>query len=271
MPALNAPGAAQLAQQRSADVLALEVVQQYRSKLGNHAVLHAQRSKGAVELVGVGHVADSAGCGLGNTIGLAQQAAQLAQLAQGTGAGQIGVSGSNVTYGGTTIGTVTGGTGTDDLVVSFNGDATPVAVSALVKAIQFSNDQASPANPSRTISFALNDGAAGGQAAPVAVETVHQSPLWQIEHGDFSSIPPIEELPDTIVPSISIIYYSAGWSVGPSVDKQYAYRFAEDSTYAVNWELNDLIELVRNDPDAPGGMASRHIEGDWYIELWYDK
>lgn len=95
--------------------------------------------------------------------------------------------------------------------------------------------------------------------------------LWQIEHGDFSSIPPIEELPDTIVPSISIIYYSAGWSVGPSVDKQYAYRFAEDSTYAVNWELNDLIELVRNDPDAPGGMASRHIEGDWYIELWYDK
>ena len=66
-------------------------------------------------------------------------------------------------------------------------------------------------------------------------------------------------------------YYSAGWSVGPSVDKQYAYRFAEDSTYAVNWELNDLIELVRNDPDAPGGMASRHIEGDWYIELWYDK
>lgn len=95
--------------------------------------------------------------------------------------------------------------------------------------------------------------------------------LWQIEHGDFSSIPPIEELPDTIVPSISIIYYSASWSVGPSVDKQYAYRFAEDSTYAVNWELNDLIELVRNDPDAPGGMASRHIEGDWYIELWYDK
>ena len=103
----------------------------------------------------------------------------------------------------------------------------------------------------------------------IAVKSRHT--LWQIEHGDFSSIPPIEELPDTIVPSISIIYYSAGWSVGPSVDKQYAYRFAEDSTYAVNWELNDLIELVRNDPDAPGGMASRHIEGDWYIELWYDK
>ena len=41
--------------------------------------------------------------------------------------------------------------------------------------------------------------------------------LWQIEHGDFSSIPPIEELPDTIVPSISIIYYSAGWSVGSRV------------------------------------------------------
>ncbi|TYC54434.1 DUF4347 domain-containing protein [Zoogloea oleivorans] len=83
--------------------------------------------------------------------------------------GDIGISGGNVTYAGTTIGTVAGGTGTNDLVVSFNGDATPAAVSALVKAIQFSNDQASPANPSRTISFALNDGSVGGQAEPVAV------------------------------------------------------------------------------------------------------
>ncbi|WP_079437358.1 DUF4347 domain-containing protein [Zoogloea sp. LCSB751] len=87
----------------------------------------------------------------------------------GTGAGQVSLDGSNVKYEGTTIGTVTGGTGTNDLVVSFNTSATPVAVSALIKAVQFANDQAAPAHTTRTVSFALNDGQAGGQAAPVAV------------------------------------------------------------------------------------------------------
>src|SRR5205085_2081512 len=41
---------------------------------------------------------------------------------QGVGAGQIGVSGSNVTYGGVTIGTFAGG-GASNLVVTFNGSA----------------------------------------------------------------------------------------------------------------------------------------------------
>ena len=87
----------------------------------------------------------------------------------GSGTGQIGVSGNSVTFGGTTIGTLAGGTGTSDLVVTFNNAATPAAVSALVNAIQFANGQAAPALPSRTVSFALNDGQVGGQAAPVAV------------------------------------------------------------------------------------------------------
>ena len=87
----------------------------------------------------------------------------------GAAAGQIGVSGGNVTFAGATIGTLAGGTGTSDLVVTFNTDATPAAVSALVNAIQFANGQAAPANTSRTVSFALNDGQTGGQAAPVAV------------------------------------------------------------------------------------------------------
>jgi VCBS repeat-containing protein len=87
----------------------------------------------------------------------------------GTGLGQIGVSGSTVTYGGASIGTFTGGTGTNDLVISFNAGATPEAVSALIKSIQFANDQAAPSSTARTVSFALNDGGPGGQATPVSV------------------------------------------------------------------------------------------------------
>ena len=91
----------------------------------------------------------------------------------GAAAGQIGVSSNSVTFGGTTIGTFAGGTGTSDLVVTFNNDATPAAVSALVNAIQFANDQASPATTSRTVSFALNDGQAGGQAT-----RTRQTAMW---------------------------------------------------------------------------------------------
>lgn len=87
----------------------------------------------------------------------------------GNGAGQISIAGSNVSYAGVAIGTFTGGSGTNDLVISFNANATHEAVGALIKAIQFANDQAAPAQTSRTVSFALNDGVAGSQAAPVAV------------------------------------------------------------------------------------------------------
>lgn len=106
----------------------------------------------------------------------------------GTGAGQIGVADNNVSYGGTVIGTVSGGSGTDDLVVTFDADATPEAVSAVVRAVQFQNDQDDPAAASRTISFALNDGASDGQAAPVSVNVnmlTGVSPSISIGNGFF--------------------------------------------------------------------------------------
>ncbi|MCA9160355.1 MAG: DNRLRE domain-containing protein, partial [Planctomycetales bacterium] len=53
---------------------------------------------------------------------------RLAIRNQGTGAGQIGVSGSNVTYAGVNIGTFTGGTdGSTPLVITFNASSTPAA------------------------------------------------------------------------------------------------------------------------------------------------
>lgn len=76
---------------------------------------------------------------------------------EGTGVGQIGLSGTNVTYGGTIIGTATGN-GTGTLVVSFNAAATPAAVQALVRDIGFNHDGNNPAALVRTVQFRLNDG-----------------------------------------------------------------------------------------------------------------
>src|SRR3954465_2045970 len=51
---------------------------------------------------------------------------------QGTGAGQIGISGSDVSFGGTVIGSVTGGAGSM-LTVTFNADAPAQAIEALIE------------------------------------------------------------------------------------------------------------------------------------------
>src|SRR5205814_1882539 len=63
--------------------------------------------------------------------GFANADDRLAIRNQGTGAGQIGVSGTNVTYGGASIGTISGGVGFSPLVTRFNATATLTGVQAL--------------------------------------------------------------------------------------------------------------------------------------------
>jgi hypothetical protein len=100
---------------------------------------------------------------------------------QGTGAGQIGVSGSNVTYGGTTIGSFTGGSGTNDLVVSLNANSTPTNVQALVRNLTYSNtNSGNPSTSPRTVRVTVNDGDGGTSAAAdvnVAVTGVNDAPV----------------------------------------------------------------------------------------------
>jgi parallel beta-helix repeat protein len=81
---------------------------------------------------------------------------------QGTAAGQIGVSGNDVTYGGTVIGTWTGGTsGFTPLAITFNSQATLAAVQALAGNVQFSNVSDNPSTTSRLIRMVVTDGDGG--------------------------------------------------------------------------------------------------------------
>ncbi|MEH6565831.1 MAG: Ig-like domain-containing protein [Halopseudomonas sp.] len=94
---------------------------------------------------------------------------------QGTGAGQIGLSGSNVTYTGVTIGSFTGGSGGADLVVSLNGNATAAAAQALVQSLTYSNSNAGNAidQADRTVRVTVNDGDGGTSSnADVTVAVV---------------------------------------------------------------------------------------------------
>ncbi len=98
---------------------------------------------------------------------------------QGVGAGQIGVSGANVTFAGTTIGTFTGGTAGTSLVITLNASATTVATQALARNITYNNTSDTP-TATRTVRFVLTDGD-GGTSAPatkvVTVTAVNDTPV----------------------------------------------------------------------------------------------
>ncbi|RUX29698.1 hypothetical protein EOA13_11655 [Mesorhizobium sp. M7A.F.Ca.US.011.01.1.1] len=99
---------------------------------------------------------------------------QLTIQNQAPGAGQITVSGSDVSYGGTLIGTFTGGTGGTSLVVTFNASATQVATQALADHILYSN--ATSATTAKTVTYTLVDGdgtANGGTDTGSATATIN--------------------------------------------------------------------------------------------------
>ena len=85
---------------------------------------------------------------------------QLGIRNQSDGANNITLTGSDVKYGGTTIGSFTGGANGVDLVVTFNVNADTGAVSALLRSITYAN--ASLASiAQRTVRFTVTNGIGG--------------------------------------------------------------------------------------------------------------
>lgn len=82
----------------------------------------------------------------------------LAIRSQGTGAGLISVADKSVLYGGTVIGTFTGGKGKKALTVKFNSDATIEAVQQLVRNITYQNNSKKLKSNTTNIRMFLVDG-----------------------------------------------------------------------------------------------------------------
>jgi large repetitive protein len=99
---------------------------------------------------------------------------------QGTGEGQVGVSGSTVTFSGAVIGTLSGA-GTGVLVVTFNATADAGAVQAVLRDVTYFNASDNPA-ATRTVRFVLTDGD-GGTSNPatrvITVTPVNDAPVAQ--------------------------------------------------------------------------------------------
>ena len=91
---------------------------------------------------------------------------------QGNAAGQIGVSGLNVSHGGVKIGTFSGGSGGMAFTVNLNGNASRAAVQALLRRMAFKTLGDAPTTAIRTLFFTLSDGdKVGGPGAVSAAVT----------------------------------------------------------------------------------------------------
>ena len=86
---------------------------------------------------------------------------RLAIRHQGNSAGQIGLDGRIILFGGVPIGTFAGGIGTDPLVITLNASATPTNTQALLQNITYANASENPSTAVRTVSFVLTDGGGG--------------------------------------------------------------------------------------------------------------
>ncbi len=87
---------------------------------------------------------------------------RLAIRDEGAGPGQVGVMGMNVTYGGVTVGTFTGGTsGASPLVITFNSNADAAVAQAVMRNITYENVSDDPSTAPRSVRFVLTDGDTG--------------------------------------------------------------------------------------------------------------
>ncbi|SFI09369.1 cadherin repeat domain-containing protein [Planctomicrobium piriforme] len=97
--------------------------------------------------------------------GTGQAGDEMSVKHHGNAAGQIGVSGNNISYGGVLIATMSPGNGMVALTINFLATATPEAVQALVRRVTFNTTSMS--QTMRTMTFTLDD-ADGGMPLSVS-------------------------------------------------------------------------------------------------------
>jgi hypothetical protein len=96
----------------------------------------------------------------------------------GIAPGVIGVNGSNVTYGGTSIGTLAGGVGLQPLTVTLNANATLPAVQALLRAVTWADVSLTPSTYRRYIRFSITDNTARPSNQPIkTIDLIPPQPL----------------------------------------------------------------------------------------------
>ena len=108
---------------------------------------------------------------------------------QGTGAGEIGFDGTNVSYGNAVIGTLAGGSAGADLTITFNAAASSEAIDALIQNLTYANSSDAPTT-SRELLLNVTDAAGADFGTPpstFAAQTGAANPFNGIDLGRYST------------------------------------------------------------------------------------
>ncbi|MCB1994343.1 MAG: hypothetical protein KDG57_00410, partial [Rhodoferax sp.] len=194
---------------------------------------------------------------------------QLGVRHQGNGAGQIGVSGNTVSFGGVAIGTLGGGMNGANLVISFNANASVDAVEALVQNLTYASTSSSP-QPSRTAALRITDGDGGvTQASQITIQVTGELDGAAISHGPEqvnSHTPGAQDDPEIAVLANGsyVITWTSNGQDG-SGDGVYFQRFAANGTA--------LGAEVRANTSITGGQNYPHaaaLSDGGFVLVWQD-
>ncbi|MDZ7858116.1 cadherin domain-containing protein [Sphaerotilus sp.] len=183
---------------------------------------------------------------------------ELAIRDEGTGAGQIGLSGNDVTYGGVVIGTHAGfGNGSTPLVVTFNSNASVTAVQALLRNLTYRNSSDDPGSATRTVQIDLSDGD-GASITPIvgtiALTPVNDAPVITSLGGGATAALSLAENTTAVVTvtasDVDLGAASFSYSITGGAD---AARFTIDAATGV------LSFLAAPDHEAPGDANTDNV------------
>ncbi|NTJ78703.1 cadherin-like domain-containing protein [Agrobacterium rhizogenes] len=175
---------------------------------------------------------------------------KLSILNQGMSSGKIGVSGSNVTYGGTKIGTYTSSDGGATLTITFTSNsATPTAITALLKDIQFNSN--SNSGDGRIVSFTITDGDGGSASANVTLQAPSMPAGTSGEAINLALADPSHHVGAV---TLSVAGLPAGWVLSEGTHNA-------DGTWTV--VTNNPSSLTVTSPDGVTGAVVLQVTETW--------
>ena len=180
---------------------------------------------------------------------------------EGSGAGQVGVTGSTVFYGGIQVGSWSGGNGAAPLVITLNSNSIPAAVQAILRNITFSTGGDAPATTARTVQFALSDGLGGRSNLPtktVNVQAVNDAPI--LDNSLSPTLATVSE--DATTPaSTQVATLLTGAVTDPDGSTLRGIAVTSASNYYGNWQYTLNNGTTWTDMGAVTSTAARLLPG----------
>ncbi|RQP16956.1 MAG: gliding motility-associated C-terminal domain-containing protein [Parapedobacter sp.] len=179
---------------------------------------------------------------------------------EGMAAGQIGVAGGDVYYGGIPIGLLSGGAGGADLIVTFLPPATAVAAQDLIRNLTYSNSNTTDPSPDpRTIRITLNDGD-GATSSPsdltVNITTVNDPPVVTTSGGAVTFTEPEDgdPVPVTVDPGLTVVDPDNTTLVSATISITGNFQAGEDGLVFVN--DGSTMDNIMDSYDAGTGILT---------------